>query len=52
MSSSYQTRWMQLADRLINDLVRNPDVALPGMLELGRKYNVSRHTVERAVGHL
>lgn len=52
MELKYQLSWHELAHRLIDDLVHNPGAGLPGILVMCRQYNVTRLTVERALGHL
>ena len=52
MDINYQFRWQQFALRLMDDLVHHPDTILPGIQVLGKRYKVSRITVEHALKHL
>lgn len=52
MDLNYKLPWQQLARHLIDDLVQNPGMTLPGMRAIALRYNATRRTVEHALRHL
>ncbi len=52
MKGRYTHRWQQFADDLLDDILHTGIEVLPGMRALGKQYQVSRSTVERALEYL
>jgi len=49
MDFNYQYRWQQFVHRLVDDLVHNPEVALPSVRTLKQQYRISQDTVDLGV---
>lgn len=52
MHLNHLYRWQNLAEQMIGDLINGTSSHLPGVQALGKHYQVSRVTVERALLHL
>lgn len=52
MKRHYPHRWQQFAGDLLDDILQSGIETLPGLRALGKKYQVSRITVERGLQHL
>ena len=52
MKRHYPHRWQQFADDLLDVILQSGIETLPGLRALGKKYQVSRVTVERGLQHL
>lgn len=52
MDIDYKFLWEKFAHRLIDDLVQNPSMTLPGIRAMMSRYKVSLTTVEHALRHL